>query len=146
MNLIELTTNVSQIFTELYQKHNILTNPPTNIFENALYLEGKQAASIKDRMDKALKQYHTSEGTLDLYVDTFVSGVWGFSGRDNSQEMMKYNRIYNTPDTLTYCNSQIYDDGESGKFVPFDGIKTARINYCKSENVLADAIIDRILY
>ena len=67
--LVDLTTNVSQIFTELYQDYDILNNPPINVFENALYLEGNQAATIKDRMEQTLREYHQKEGTIDLYIN-----------------------------------------------------------------------------
>ncbi len=67
--LVDLTTNVSQIFTELYQDYDILDNPPINVFENALYLEGKQAVTIKDRMENSLRDYHRKEGTIDLYIN-----------------------------------------------------------------------------
>ena len=70
--LVELTTNVSQIFTELYRNYNILDNPSDNVFENALYLEGKQSQTIKQRMNDGLVQFHTSEGTLDLYINPNV--------------------------------------------------------------------------
>lgn len=66
---LDLTTNVSQIFTELYNRYGILTTPDLDIFENSLYLEGLQSSSIKSRMNSALLSYHESEGTLELYVD-----------------------------------------------------------------------------
>ncbi len=67
--IIDLTTNVSQIFTELYRKYSILTNPNLNVFENSLYLEGTQSTSIKDKMNRSLREYHKDEGTLGLYID-----------------------------------------------------------------------------
>lgn len=73
MSVIDLTTNVSQIFTELYECYSILTNPPKNVFENSLYLDGIQASSIKMRMNDDLIKYHTKEGTLDLYINPFES-------------------------------------------------------------------------
>jgi len=80
--VLDLTTNVSQIFTELYQRYDILTNPDLDVFEDSLYLEGLQSSSIKSRMNSSLLEYHKSEGTLELYVDpskdskdhTFVAG------------------------------------------------------------------------
>jgi histidinol-phosphate/aromatic aminotransferase/cobyric acid decarboxylase-like protein len=73
MSVIDLTTNVSQIFTELYEDYSILTNLEKNVFENSLYLEGNQATSIKERLNAALLKYHRKEGTLDLYVDPLKS-------------------------------------------------------------------------
>lgn len=67
--LVDLTTNVSQIFTELYENYDILDNPEINVFENALYLEGNQSVSIKQRMEKTLIKYHEEEGTVGLYIN-----------------------------------------------------------------------------
>ncbi len=72
MKIVNLTTNVAQIFTELYERYGILSNPPINVFENSLYLENLQADSIKQRMSDALMSYHKDEGTLDLYIDPSV--------------------------------------------------------------------------
>jgi len=66
---LDLTTNVSQIFTELYKRYGILSNPDLDVFENSLYLEGLQSSSIKSRMNTSLQEYHQTEGTLELYVD-----------------------------------------------------------------------------
>lgn len=67
--VVDLTTNVSQIFTELYKVYNILENPAKNVFEDSLYLEGKQSATIKQRMNDSLIEYHKEEGTIDLYIN-----------------------------------------------------------------------------
>jgi hypothetical protein len=101
--LIELTTNVSQIFTELYQNYNILTNPPVNVFENALYLEGNQAISIKNRMEDVLYTYHQQEGTIDLYINPqksrsdqlFVAG----NGSTQLYKGLVYALVTSHPDT-----------------------------------------------
>ena len=69
MDNVDLTTNISQIFTELYQNYNILDNPHINVFENSLYLEGKQATTIKKRMESSILKYHKKEGTLKLYLN-----------------------------------------------------------------------------
>ncbi len=73
LKIVNLTTNISQIFTELYERYGILTNPPINVFENSLYLENLQASSIKQRMSDALIEYYTHEGTLDLYINPSIS-------------------------------------------------------------------------
>lgn len=73
MEALDLTTNVSQIFTELYKRYSILTNPSLDIFEDSLYLEGLQSSSIKSRMNQSLRAYHASEGTLELYIDPKIS-------------------------------------------------------------------------
>ncbi len=67
--LVDLTTNIAQIFTELYENYNILDNEPLNVFENALYIEGDQSRSIKTRMNQALQNYHRNEGTMGLYIN-----------------------------------------------------------------------------
>lgn len=67
--IVDLTTNISQIFTELYKRYSLLANPPKNVFEESLYFEGKQSLSIKARLDNALRKYHEEEGTLELYIN-----------------------------------------------------------------------------
>nr|QBK93399.1 MAG: allinase [Pithovirus LCPAC404] len=73
LKIVNLTTNVSQIFTELYERYDILVTDPINVFENSLYLENLQSQSIKQRMSDALIEYHKDEGTLDLYIDPSVA-------------------------------------------------------------------------
>ena len=67
--LVDLTTNVSQIFTELYEAYSLLENAPLNVFENSLYLEGLQAVTIKERRSDLLKEYHKTDITLGLYMN-----------------------------------------------------------------------------
>ncbi len=35
MEVLDLTTNVSQIFTEMYKKYSMLSNNQINVFENS---------------------------------------------------------------------------------------------------------------
>jgi len=69
MEVLDLTTNVSQIFTEMYKKYSMLSNNQINVFENSLYVNGIQSSTIRERMNDALLKYHKKEGTFGLYVD-----------------------------------------------------------------------------
>lgn len=67
--IIDLTTNVSQIYTEIYRFYSIISNPVVNVFEKSLYFENIQSSSIKTRMNNELIKFHKKEGTLDLYIN-----------------------------------------------------------------------------
>ncbi len=74
-------------------------------------------------------------------IDTIASGVWGFA--DPVENSMKLKE--SDPITLRYCNVQIKDNNIQGMVESFEGIELNGNSYCKSEVILADAILNRIL-
>jgi hypothetical protein len=69
--IIDLTINIAQIFTELYQAYGLLEPPPVNVFENSIYIDPTvpQPRPILAHMDCGLRRFHEIEGTLELYLD-----------------------------------------------------------------------------
>jgi aspartate/methionine/tyrosine aminotransferase len=77
--LIYLQANTTELFTELYERHGLLTPPARTFFENALYLDQSPWPSllpfqpsiqtILDSADHVLSEFHSRMGDLELYID-----------------------------------------------------------------------------
>jgi len=73
---IDLTTNISQIYTEVYFSCRV--NPkPVTVFEPSIYLNSTtQASSLIEHASKELRSFHKRQGTEELYGEgDLVLGV-----------------------------------------------------------------------
>ncbi|MEX1013271.1 MAG: aminotransferase class I/II-fold pyridoxal phosphate-dependent enzyme [Waddliaceae bacterium] len=92
---IYLLPNTTQLFTELYQAHGLLTPPQRTFFESALYLDQSTDPSIipfqpsnraiLDHTDQVLSQFHETVGDMELYIDPKQPRPFFYTGTGSKQ-------------------------------------------------------------